>query len=122
MTDGRDVLNDLREWFGERSGGLAELGLQAEFAESPPDRVKRSASVTIASSTRVGQLVVWDTGEAALTLGDVSSDEVVEEHREITSQLGMQDATQTLLGGWSPAPSSRASSHPYSGASLPQKR
>lgn len=98
MTGGRDVLNDLREWFDDRGAELAELSLRAEFAESPPDRVKRSASVTIASPSRVGQLVVWDTGEAALTLGDVDSGEVVEEHREITSKLGLQDATQTLLG------------------------
>jgi hypothetical protein len=97
MKGGRDVLTDLREWFDERNAGLAELGLQAEFAESPPDRVKRSASVMIASSSRVSQLVVWDTGEAELTLGDAGSDEVVEEHREITSQIGLQDATQTLL-------------------------
>ena len=103
MTDGRDVLNDLREWFAERSGGLAELGLQAEFAESPPDRVKRSAWVMIASSSRVGQLVVWDTGEAALTLGDIGSDNVVEEHREITSRLGLHDATQTLLAWLEPS-------------------
>jgi hypothetical protein len=97
MTGGRDVLTDLHDWFDDRNAGLADLGLQAEFAESPPDRVKRSVSVTIASSSRVGQLVVWDTGEAELTLGDIGSDEVVEEHREITSHIGLQDATQTLL-------------------------
>lgn len=97
MTDGRDVLTELREWFDDRSARLADLGLQAEFSESPPDRVKRSASVMIASSSRVGQLVVWDTGEAELTLGEVGSDEVIEEHREITSHIGLQDATQTLL-------------------------
>jgi hypothetical protein len=97
MTGGRDVLTDLREWFDDRNAGLADLGLRVEFAESPTHRVKRSASVMIASSSRVGQLVVWDTGEAELTLGDVGSDEVMEEHREITSHLGLQDATQTLL-------------------------
>jgi hypothetical protein len=97
MKGRRDVLTDLREWFDNRSAGFADLGLQAEFAESPPDRVKRSASVMIASSSRVGQLVLWDTGEADLTLGDAGSDEVVEQHREITSHLGLQDATQTLL-------------------------
>jgi hypothetical protein len=97
MTDETDMLTDLREWFDDRRGGLADLGLEAEFAESPPDRVKRSASLMIASPSRIGQLVVWDTGEAELTLGDVGSDELMEEHREITSRLGLQDATQTLL-------------------------
>lgn len=106
MTGGTDVLTDLREWFDDRQAGLSDLGFQAEFAESPPDRVKRSASVMIASSSRVGQLVLWDSGEAELTLGDVGADEVVAEHREITSRIGLRDATQTLLG-WLEAGASR---------------
>lgn len=91
------MLADLRAWVEGRSAGFADRGLQAEFTESPLDRAKRSASVMIASPSRISQLVVWNTGEAELTLGDVGSDTVVEEHREITSQIGLQDATQTLL-------------------------
>jgi hypothetical protein len=97
MVDKRDVLTSLRAWFDGRRVALADCGLKVDFAESPPDRAKRSASVTIASSSRIGQLVVWDTGEAELTLGDVGSQEVVEEHREITSRIGLEDATQMLL-------------------------
>lgn len=92
------MLSDLRKWFDDRRAGLADLGFHAEFAESPPDRIKRSASVIVASSSRVSQLVVWDSGEAELTLGDVGDDEVVAEHREITSHIGLRDATQKLLG------------------------
>jgi len=91
------VVSDLRTWFEERKAVLAGLGLNADFKESPPDRAKRSASLTIASSWRIGQLVVWDTGEAALSLGDAASSEVLEEHREITSHIGISDATETLL-------------------------
>jgi hypothetical protein len=98
MMGGRDVLTNLRAWFDGRSTRFADRGLQAEFTESPTGRAKPSASVMIASSARIGQLVVWDTGEAELTLGDVGSREVVEEHREITSEADLQDATQTLLG------------------------
>lgn len=97
MTERRDVLTDLRRWFDDRTAGLAELGFQTEFAESPPDRVKRSVSVMIISASKIGQLVVWDSGEAELLLGDVGSGEVINEHREITSHIGLQDATQTLL-------------------------
>jgi hypothetical protein len=97
MNGRRDVLTDLRAWFDGHKAELADSGFQAEYAESPPDRVKRSASVTIASPRRIGQLVVWDGGEAELTLGDSGSNEVVEEHREIISTLGLRDATQALL-------------------------
>jgi len=97
MTDETNMLTDLREWFDDRREKFADLGLQTTFAESPPDRAKRSASLMISSPFRVVQLVVWDTGEAELMLGDVGSGELLEEHREITSHLGLQDATQTLL-------------------------
>jgi hypothetical protein len=93
-----NLISDLRTWFESRKDAFAGLGLIGEFNDSPSDRSKRSASVTLASPRRVGQLVVWETGEAELSLGDVGSDSVVEEHREITSQIGMQDATETLLG------------------------
>jgi hypothetical protein len=41
--------------------------------------------------------VIWDTGEAELSMGDVASATVTEEHREITSQIGLRDATETLV-------------------------
>jgi hypothetical protein len=97
MTNETDMLTGFREWFDGHREKLVDLGLQAEFTESPPGRAKRSASLMIASSSRIVQLVMWDTGEAELTLGDVGSDELMEEHREITSHIGLQDATQTLL-------------------------
>ena len=93
----RDVISDLRTWFEDRRAALADLGLNADFKDSPSDRAKRSAALTIASSRRVGQLVIWDTGEAELSLADAASNDVVEEHREITSQIGIRDATETLL-------------------------
>jgi hypothetical protein len=51
----------------------------------------------ISSSSRIAQPMIWDTGEAKPTLGDADSNEVVEEHREITPPIGLYDATQTLL-------------------------
>jgi hypothetical protein len=68
-----------------------------EFKESPPDRDKQSVSMMIASTRRIAQLVVWDTGEAELGMGDVSSGNVKEEHREITSKIGLRDATKTMI-------------------------
>jgi hypothetical protein len=97
MRGMRDVISDLRTWFEERRSALADLGLNVDFKDSPSDRAKRSAALTVASSRRIGQLVVWESGEAELSFGDVESNDVVEEHREITSQIGMRDATETLL-------------------------
>jgi len=96
MTRKGSLLNDLRVWFDAQEISLIDNGYHAEFANSPSDRGKQSASVTITSAQRIGQLVIWDTGEAELSMGDVASALVAEEHREITSEIGLQDAIQTL--------------------------
>jgi|SRR5215831_5125391 len=89
--------DELQAWLSRHNASLAIGGYQVELAESPPGRDKRSVSLTIASSRRIGQLVIWDTGEAELSMGDVGSGTVVEEHREITSTIGLRDATETLV-------------------------
>lgn len=93
-----DVLRDLREWFDERRVELVHNGYEAEFTQSPPDRMTQSAWVRVASARRIAQLVVWDTGDAQLSMGDVESGTVAEEHREITTQIGLRDATDALIG------------------------
>jgi hypothetical protein len=88
---------DLRAWFDARETSLLGDGYQAEFTESPPGRDKQSVSVTLTSAARIGQLVIWDTGEAELSMADAASGTVIEEHREITSGIGLRDATEALI-------------------------
>lgn len=92
-----DAASELQGWYAKHEEELASRGYHAELAVSPVDRLKGSAAVTIASAARIGQLTVWDTGEAALNLGDAVSGEVREEHREITSGIGLDDTASTLL-------------------------
>jgi len=91
------VFDDLRAWFETHKSSLARRGYVVEFVESPSDRSKRSASVTISSAPRIGRLVIWDTGEAELSFGDATAGVVTEDHREITSEIGLRDAVETLL-------------------------
>lgn len=97
MTSEAQVLSELQAWFASRKTALIDSGYLAEFAESPPNREKPSATITIASTRRIGQLTVWSTGEAELSMGDAGSGTVAEEHREITSKIGLHDATETLV-------------------------
>jgi hypothetical protein len=94
---GASVIPDLRAWFDAHRASLLGEGYQAEFTESPSGRDKQSPSVTLTSAGRIGQLVIWDTGEAELSMADVASGTVAEEHREITSGIGLRDATETLI-------------------------
>jgi hypothetical protein len=98
MTSETRMLDELQAWFASCKTALVDNGYQVDFTESPADRDKPSASITIASARRIGQLTVWSTGEAELSMGDADSGTVSEEHREITSTVGLQDATETLVG------------------------
>lgn len=98
------MVEALRAWFASHKAELADNGYQTDLTDSPADRAKQSASVTIASSQRIGQLVVWDTGEAELSLGDAASGVVREEHREVTSTIGLQGAIETLMAWLAESP------------------
>ena len=91
------MFDDLRAWFEAHKSSLARRGYVVEFAESPSDRSKRSASVTVSSARRIGRLVIWDTGEAELSIGDATSGVITDDHREITTEIGLRDAVETLL-------------------------
>jgi hypothetical protein len=97
MMQEKDVLDELRFWFIGRKDALPRAGYKADLVESPAEREIRSVSVTIASARRIGQLVLWSSGEAELGKADVASGEITEEQREVTSEIGLRDATMTLM-------------------------
>lgn len=92
-----DLLRRFQAWYDDVLPGLQAEGYVVEFLESVPERLNPSASVTVSSSSRIGRLTIWMTGEAQLGLGDAESGEVIEEHREINNDVGLADTTQTLV-------------------------
>jgi hypothetical protein len=72
-------LDDLRGWYtrlrAELDASRFEVGLQGPEA----GRAKASACLSIDGPERLGALVVWESGEAQLQLGDVMSGQVTDE-------------------------------------------
>jgi hypothetical protein len=92
------MIEQLRLWFSREESSLIALNLRATFSSGPEDRDPRSAWLDLDSEHRVGRLILWETGAAELSVGDVETGEMAtEEHREITSTLGLQDAIQSLI-------------------------
>lgn len=61
------------------------------------DAPKPGARLDAASSTGLAQLLLWETGELDLVIADVASGDVlVNEHREVTSEIGIADALGTI--------------------------
>jgi hypothetical protein len=97
------VLDALQSWVDEQEAGLASNDIRISLTRGASGRDKESAWVDIDSPSRLVRLTVWDTGEAVLTVGDLATGGVVaEEQREITSELGLEDALRSALA-WAEA-------------------
>jgi hypothetical protein len=76
---------------------LAANGVLLELTDSDDGREKVAARWDASSPRALAQLVLWNTGEAELLIADLESGEVVvNEHRQITSTVGLADAIETI--------------------------
>jgi hypothetical protein len=94
MTEILDILADCLQHAGPH---LADRGIAVEMTISTDDGPRRAARVDATSERGLGQLLLWETGELDLVIGDVASGEVLlDEHREVSSALGIRDALATI--------------------------
>jgi hypothetical protein len=67
-------------------------GIAAALHEVGDGRSPRAARLDVESVTRVVQVTAWDTGEIDFVVGDLKSGDVLaNEHREVTSELGIRE-------------------------------
>lgn len=91
-------LDELRAWFVDQQSALTLRGLTVKLGVSPEGgRDKPSLCLDIDSPSRLGQLILWVSGEAELQLADVASGEVILRHLDITSRAALDDALESLL-------------------------
>lgn len=63
------------------------------------DGPRRGARLDAVSKRGLAQLMLWETGELDLVIGDAYSGEILlDEHREVFSEIGIQDALATIEG------------------------
>lgn len=92
------VIELLREEFTIWSEGLPK-GITATLqAVAQPGASGQAARLDVEASDRLIQATVWESGETDLVVGDVrSGDLLVNEHREITSRIGIQALLDDVL-------------------------
>lgn len=97
MTGHLEMLNALEDWLKEKEPELAGSGYQVRLTKSPPDRLNPSASLMIESAIRIGQLIVWASGEAQVGLAEIESGSVSDEHKKISSVAELRETAESLL-------------------------
>ncbi|WP_132114932.1 immunity protein TriTu family protein [Actinocrispum wychmicini] len=80
------MLDSLEAWFAQNGQFMADQGLSVELGRSSSSQSSnRSVRVDIDSEDRVGQIILWETGEIEITLGSVGSDDMILDVGEIRS-------------------------------------
>jgi hypothetical protein len=75
-----NVLESVDAWLGSRRRSFDLAGIEVRFQRSPPDRLKSSLAVSLRRGNREADLVVWESGEGELVLGDPTGSAPVMQH------------------------------------------
>lgn len=93
-----DVLEILDRWVERHAANLEARGVSVSVTRGPKERIPSSAWLDFESSERSARLMLWSNGDADLTIGDLPLRQVLlEEHREITTELGLNNAEATVI-------------------------
>lgn len=93
-----NILDMLEQWVEARRPHLAARGVSVSTTRGPGDRTPLSAWVDFESAKRVARLIVWADGQADLAVLDFGDGrELLEEHHEITSTVGLDNAELSVL-------------------------
>ena len=72
-------LADLRPWYERLQAELDASRFAVGWVGPTDDRATRSARLSVDGPARLAELIVWETGEAQLQVGDVASGAVTDE-------------------------------------------
>jgi hypothetical protein len=92
-----NTLEMLDGWFQRRATPLRAAGVAVSLTWGPSDRNPACAWVDFETSTHSARLILWSDGSADLAVGDLVKGEVLlDEHREIWTEVGLDDVEATL--------------------------
>jgi hypothetical protein len=92
------VLDMLELWAQARRQPLEAKGITVSTTRGPADRAPAAAWADFESSTKAARLTVWADGQADLAVLDFQEGrELLNEHREITTTVGLDDAELSIL-------------------------
>lgn len=97
MSVGSSLLKDAREWIDARLEEIRKVGLLTEVSFAPRDREKQAIQWVLESSERIGEIILWDTGEAELSFASIETGEVRPEHRDIDGAAALEEALSAVF-------------------------
>lgn len=84
------VGEELESWSGQNADRLRRTGLAVEFGRGPEDRPNRVVWINLESSDRIGELLLWTSGEVELGTSNRATGTVQQEHHHVKSFCDLQ--------------------------------
>lgn len=92
------ILDMLERWVQARQQPLEAKGITVSTTRGPADRTPAAAWADFESPRRAARLTVWADGQADLAVLDVQEGrELLDEHREITTTVGLDNAELSIV-------------------------
>lgn len=91
------VFDVLEAWLASMAGSLASADVNVRFIRSPADRPNPSCSLSLCHDDHELDLVIWESGEAELTVGDVNGQFNQMHLTDTHSRVGLAELLSHLL-------------------------
>lgn len=86
------------DWVSRHEAEIVGHGTTLELDSSSAGYPKQMVALTLENDERIGQLVLWETGEAELSVIDVESEQdLLVESRDVQSLFGLQEGLDALV-------------------------
>jgi hypothetical protein len=94
----RELLDSLRDWYSAHVDEMAERGIILTFGRSDDERPKQAAWLGVERGERLAEIIIWDSGEAELVIGEEGNPEA-SEHHEINDADEIGGLATRLIAG-----------------------
>lgn len=91
------IFDVLEAWLASMAGSLASADVNARFIRSPTDRPNPSCSLNLCRDDYELDLVIWESGEAELTVGEVNGQFNQMHLTDTRSRVGLAELLSHLL-------------------------
>lgn len=92
------IFDVLEAWLASMAGSLASADVAARFDRSPTDRPNPSCSLNLRRDDHELDLVIWESGEAELTVGEVDGQLNQMHLADTRSRVGLAELLSHLVG------------------------
>ena len=92
------MVDALADWVAAHQGEYPKTGVQMTLTMGHSNRPKKAAWLDFETPDTLARLIVWETGEADLEVGDVRTGQIAPAHKDLRSAQELDEWIMEVLG------------------------